>query len=61
MSNMTKKHEETSEVERRRGAPPAPKYGELLVESGWRPTDRPQGESEGWLRAHGYAEDRRAR
>lgn len=49
------------EMERRRGAPPPPKYGELLIESGWRPTDRPAQESEGWLRSHGYAPDRRQR
>ena len=52
---------ENNLMERRQGAPPAPKYGELLIESGWRPTDKPAAESEGWLRAHGYAPDRRQR
>jgi hypothetical protein len=47
--------------ERRSGRAPAPMFGELLVECGWRPTDRPAGVSEGWLRANGYAPDRRAR
>ena len=48
-------------MERRRGTPPPPKHGELLIESGWRPSDKPSAESEGWLRAHGYAPDRRQR
>ncbi|MBX7100296.1 MAG: hypothetical protein K1X89_21445 [Myxococcaceae bacterium] len=47
--------------ERRTGTPPAPVFGELLIESSWRPTDKPSVEAEGWLRAHGYAPDRRQR
>jgi len=47
--------------ERRTGASPAPQFGELLVESAWRPTDKPVSASDGWLRANGYAPDRRAR
>ena len=48
-------------LERRSGPPVAPMFGELLVESSWRPTDKPSVESEGWLRANGYAQDRRSR
>lgn len=48
-------------MERRRAVTPvAPQLGELLVESSWRPTDRPR-TSEGWLIAHGYAPERRER
>lgn len=47
--------------ERRTGNTTAPLFGELLVECAWRPTDRPVGVSDGWLRAHGYAPDRRTR
>ena len=61
MSDQTRMTAEQMEMERRRGTPPPPKYGELLIESGWRPTDKPGIESEGWLRAHGYAPDRRQR
>lgn len=50
-----------SSMDRRKGPPPAPKFGELLIESSWRPTDRPNTESDAWLRAHGYAPDRRQR
>ena len=53
--------EQAAAMERRQGPPPAPQYGELLIESGWRPSDKPAVESEGWLRAHGYAPDRRQR
>ncbi len=53
-SAPTVKHED-----RRRGAPKAPLFGELLIESSWRPTDPPMGASEGWLRANGFAPDRR--
>jgi hypothetical protein len=46
--------------DRREGRPPKPgAWGELLVESSWRPTDRPRVESTGWLIAHGYAPERR--
>ncbi len=49
-------------MERRdRRAPAAPTWGELLVESSWRPSDRPRVQSEGWLIAHGYAPERRER
>jgi hypothetical protein len=47
--------------ERRSGAPPSPAFGELVVQGSWRPTDRPVAASDGWLRANGYAPDRRAR
>jgi hypothetical protein len=48
-------------MERRRTPQPsAPQLGELLVESSWRPADRPR-TSEGWLIAHGYAPERRER
>ena len=33
--------------------------GELVVESAWRPSDKPRVESEGWLRSHGYLPERR--
>lgn len=46
-------------IDRRKGKAPAPLYGELLIESGWRPTDRPNVQTESWLRANGYAPDRR--
>lgn len=52
---------QSTSPDRRRGVPPAPRHGELLIESGWRPTDKPSRESEGWLRAHGYAPDRRTK
>jgi hypothetical protein len=49
-------------MERRRAVVPvAPNWGELLVESSWRPSDRPRTESEGWLITHGYAPERRER
>ena len=57
----TKKTESKQPLERRKGRPSAPLYGELLVESGWRPTDQKVVASEGWLRAFGLAADRRAR
>ena len=47
--------------DRRKGKPAAPLFGELLIESQWRPGDRPPVQCEGWLRAHGYAPDRRQR
>ncbi|MEW5742482.1 MAG: hypothetical protein AB1938_26425 [Myxococcota bacterium] len=47
--------------ERRGGGAPGPLFGELSMESLWRPTDKPAGASEGWLRANGYAPDRRAK
>lgn len=47
-------------VDRRSGAAPkAPLFGELLVESSWRPSDVVPAASEGWLRAFGYVKDRR--
>jgi hypothetical protein len=36
-------------------------FGELTIESSWRPTDRAPVAAEGWLRANGYARDRRLR
>jgi hypothetical protein len=46
-------------VDRRKGPPPAPMYGELLIDSGWRPNDLPPPEHEGWLRTKGVVPDRR--
>lgn len=46
--------------ERRTGDAPAPLFGELLVEAAWRPSDKPVGAFDGWLRANGFAPDRRA-
>lgn len=49
-------------MERREDRKPTPgMWGELLVESSWRPTDRPAAAALGWLITHGYAEDRRQR
>lgn len=45
-------------TDRRKGKA-ASMWGELVVESAWRPTDKPRVESEGWLRSHGYLADRR--
>ena len=47
-------------TDRRKGKS-ASMWGELVVESAWRPTDKPRVESEGWLRANGYLADRRTR
>jgi hypothetical protein len=57
--NETPKTNDTANMERRRGAP-VTMWGELVVESSWRPQDKPRVESEGWLRANGYLADRRA-
>lgn len=47
-------------VDRRSGrTPSAPLFGELLVESSWRPADVVPHASEGWLRAFGYVKNRR--
>lgn len=46
-------------IDRRQGRPQAPLFGELLVESNWRPSDPVPQATEGWLRSHGYAKDRR--
>jgi hypothetical protein len=46
-------------IDRRGETPKAPLFGELLVESSWRPSDVVPAASEGWLRAFGYAKDRR--
>lgn len=48
----------TATLERRRTGP-VTMWGELVVESSWRPGDKPRVESEGWLRAHGYLPERR--
>ncbi len=45
-------------TDRRRGST-ASMWGELVVESMWRPSDKPRVESEGWLRSHGYLPERR--
>ncbi|MBL9039053.1 MAG: hypothetical protein JNG84_11095 [Archangium sp.] len=37
------------------------RFSEIAVESSWRPTDKAPVASEGWLRANGYAPDRRIR
>ena len=60
MNSELKTADQKIEADRRRGAPPAPRFGELLIESSWRPSDKPSHQSEGWLRAHGFAPDRRA-
>lgn len=49
---------ELTNTDRRKGKA-ASMWGELVVESAWRPTDKPRVESEGWLRSHGYLADRR--
>ncbi|MDP1922099.1 MAG: hypothetical protein Q8L14_38015 [Myxococcales bacterium] len=49
-------------IDRRSGVVPQPPlFGELLVESSWRPADVVPAASEGWLRAYGYAKNRRDR
>lgn len=49
-------------IDRRNGTTPeAPLFGELLVESSWRPADVVPAASEGWLRAFGYVKDRRTK
>jgi hypothetical protein len=48
-------------MERREDRQPKTAWGELVVESSWRPTDRPKVESHGWLVTHGYAPERRER
>ncbi len=59
---MTETTEQKPTMERReRRTPRAPAWGELVVESAWRPSDRPLVQSEGWLIAHGYAPERRER
>ncbi|HEY1088641.1 MAG TPA: hypothetical protein VGE37_13140 [Archangium sp.] len=57
--NETPKTTDTANMERRRGSATT-MWGELVVESAWRPQDKPRVESEGWLRANGYLVDRRA-
>jgi hypothetical protein len=60
MSSENLSSEEGTTADRREARrPPAPTYGELVVESSWRPADRPPVQSEGWLIAHGYAAERR--
>jgi hypothetical protein len=49
------------QVDRRTERRTPPPLGELVVESGWRPTDRPSVHEPSWLIAHGYAPERRAR
>jgi hypothetical protein len=56
--NELNKQNDTNSIDRRRGTA-ATMWGELVVESAWRPSDKPRVESEGWLRAHGYLADRR--
>jgi hypothetical protein len=49
-------------IDRRSGrTPQVPLFGELLVESSWRPADVVPAASEGWLRAFGYVKDRRTK
>jgi hypothetical protein len=48
-------------MDRRQDRLPTTMWGELVVESAWRPTDRPRVESPGWLIHHGYAPERRER
>lgn len=65
MSNPTMTTEPTRHwdgPDRRSGAAPkAPLFGELLVESSWRPADVVPAANEGWLRAFGYVKDRRTK
>ncbi|MDP1825288.1 MAG: hypothetical protein Q8L48_18675 [Archangium sp.] len=56
--NEQNKPIELTNTDRRRGKA-ATMWGELVVESAWRPSDKPRVESEGWLRSHGYLADRR--
>lgn len=56
--NELNKQNDPNSIDRRRGTA-ATMWGELVVESAWRPSDKPRVESEGWLRAHGYLADRR--
>ncbi len=46
-------------IDRRTGKPKAPLFGELLIESEWRPSDVVPAVNEGWLRSKGFAPDRR--
>jgi hypothetical protein len=49
-------------IDRRTGElPKAPLFGELLVESSWRPADLVPAATEGWLRSAGYVKDRRTK
>lgn len=57
--NETTKGSAWAGAERRRPAE-APRFAELLMERPWRPTDKPLEATEGWLRANGYAPDRRS-
>lgn len=56
--NETQTQNAAPSTDRRRGKA-ATMWGELVVESAWRPSDKPHVESEGWLRSHGYLADRR--
>ena len=57
--NENKQPIELTNTDRRRGKA-ATRWGELVIESAWRPSDKPRVESEGWLRANGYLVDRRS-
>lgn len=46
-----------AEAERRQGAAKSV-WGELVIESAWRPSDKPKVETD-WLRSHGYLPERR--
>jgi hypothetical protein len=46
-------------ADRRTRSNPRSPFGELLVESAWRPSDRPRVQDQGWRIAHGYAPERR--
>ena len=56
--NELNKQNDPNSIDRRRGTATT-MWGELVVESAWRPSDKPRVESEGWLRSHGYLADRR--
>jgi hypothetical protein len=64
MQNTTRSHSQTTSQwagnDRRQGPPPPPRFGELLVESAWRPTDQMSSDAENWFRARDTAVDRRA-
>ena len=56
---MNENQNDSLSIERRRNAAPSV-WGELVVETAWRPQDKPKVE-ESWLRANGYLPDRRTR
>lgn len=45
--------------DRRQGEPPAPLFGELLLEAEWQPEGPLEMPADGWLRAKGLVPERR--